>query len=693
MKKISCKLALIFIISTFFFQNLRAQNEVGNKIFILSKVTKNEVVLRFSPNNPILWYYANQYGYKITRQTVAIDTIILPITEEILLTKESIKPLPKEEWESQSPDKFFVIAYQAIYGQKFDVSQEKNLYSKIQNQSDDLTNRFSFALFACDNSFVAAEFSGLVFRDKNIKSNEKYLYRIYIDAPKEKIAADTAFIFVDCSKETYYPKPIGLEIDSDDKIAKLRWLQTIYDGVYNSWYVERSDNMGKTFNLLNETPFVYVQNEDDREKFVYYFDSLSTNGKRFIYRIRGISPFGDLGPYSDTIGVVSKSVLKVIPNITKVTNDIKNRCLIEWSFPNELNNEIIGFEILASTSDNGIFSKVNLEIIKPEKRNYTDEKPNSINYYKIVAIDRYKNKYPSGTYMYLLPDSLPPKPPVNLFGKIDTTGNVFVVWKKNNETDIAGYRVYFSNSLNDEFSQITKEAITDTFFTFTTTLNTLTSEIFIKVKAEDFRYNQSEFSKTLKVLRPDTIPPSAPIINNYKVSDTGITIFWTNSSSKDVFVHKLLRKNQNSDVWKTISEFKNEKNFYCDTSVVSEMIYDYAIVAIDNFGNTSKIQNSVQVQMIKKIVLDQIKGLKAKIDEDNNSIRLLWTLPQKQVKKIFIFRQIDEYPIELYVTLNQPVDFFIDKNLSINSNYQYQIKFLYHDNSFSDFSKKVSIKY
>jgi len=65
-----------------------SQTEEPNyKIQVLAKVSDTEIVLRWAPDNPIAWHYANKYGYTIERHTLFRDGTQLIPAEKTILTR------------------------------------------------------------------------------------------------------------------------------------------------------------------------------------------------------------------------------------------------------------------------------------------------------------------------------------------------------------------------------------------------------------------------------------------------------------------------------------------------------------------------------------------------------------------------------------------------------------------------------
>ncbi len=665
------------------------------KIHILAKVTDSEIVLRWAPDNAIAWHYANQYGYMLERHTIIRNGKQVIPADMIVLTPAGLKPADKDKWKDAEKNKFNATAWQAIYGKSFKVNETDNEMLKIRDKNKEIINRYSFALFACDHSLEAAELSGLLFRDKNIKKNEKYLYRVYTNIPPEIALVDTGTYFIDAGRNTEYPKPIELTAEFNDRIVNLRWNQMYYKGIYTAWSIERSEDAGKTFIRINENPIVNLHAKNREIKYMHYADSLPLNDIKYLYRVTGHTAFGDEGPPSDPVSGLGKEILKANPVLSKTLINEKGEALITWQFPQDYNSKLKGFKVSSAPEAKAVFKDIHKDILPPDQRLFLHKNPASTNYYKVTAIDKHGRAYKSQAYLVQLIDSIPPEPPTGIQGQIDSTGTVTVSWNPSPEEDFFGYRVYMTNHLNSEFTQITNKAVKDTVFRFKTTLNTLTEDMYLKLMAEDNRFNPSGFSKIIKVTRPDTIPPSLPVIKDYKITDTCIYLKWVKSTSKDVVNHIVFRSLAGKEEWEAIAIFDNtcNRDSYCDTSAIAGIPYKYVVIAVDEADNRSKKVKPINLQMSKKRIEGKINNFKAEIDREAKHILISWNLPKKPFKEIYLYRKTGDGKLKTYKRFYEAVDKFTDKNVQINTRYEYRLRIIYADGKSSPFSDKKIVDY
>ena len=193
---------IAFLFMFVFVNRTNAQNDNPRKaeIEIISRTSSDSVVLRWAPNKAGAWIIANQIGYVIDRAVLDPNKAITP-EDYVRLNSNTIKPLELEVWkQSTNEDNMFsAIAAQALYGKLFNPtplnSGELNV---LKNAADELSNRYSFSLFAADNDAFTAQALGLRFVDKNVKLGAKYVYRIYLAEQTNQYKIDTSYLIPKC---------------------------------------------------------------------------------------------------------------------------------------------------------------------------------------------------------------------------------------------------------------------------------------------------------------------------------------------------------------------------------------------------------------------------------------------------------------------------------------------------------------
>ena len=664
------RLIIAVIALSYMPHSLKAQK---SKLYIVARPLQDSILLRWAPADFKTWNKTNNYGYKLVRYTLSHDSTILtePIRKVLV---SNIKVQNINTWEIPvKKNKYAALAAQAIFGKTFDVDAGNGFNpEKVYNKTKEQEQRFSFALFAADMSPEVAKLSGLSFTDKTAKVNEKYLYRVFIDFPDSvKQNSDTAFVFTGISDYKPLPAPVEFNAEFNDRLAKLSWNIFAQNNIYISWEIERSDDKGKNFKLISLDPIVpFFKKDDANTEYAFKFDSLPQNDKEYLYRLRGISAFGEKGPWSEIITGKGAEEIKAVANINNHETDNKSVTL-HWLFPKDQETIITGFKVLRSNKHNTGFVDISGKI-KANKRTFKDKNPLGTAYYKIKTYkdDKEKLSYP---YLVQLTDNTPPHKPKGLNGVVDSAGIVTLSWQTNKEKDLYGYRVFRSASGNDEFSQLTHSPIKNAVFKDSINKKDLNRSVFYKIIAVDLRQNESEFSDVFELVKPDIIPPSIPVITETKATNKGIFIKWINSSSSDAVKHEIYRKLSIDTAWQKIGELPigkgNRESSFTDYECSSDYIATYKIIAVDKSDNSSDASVSIDIKGLKSNKGEKLKKITYKVIPEKGIVFIEWKAPEQTVKYYKIYKKINTGAYTNYETIDGTQENFTDYKLKLENTY------------------------
>ncbi len=689
------KIILYLVLTCAFIRSVAAQ-EVTPAIKVAAFPYKDSIALRWAPTDAATWQLINKYGYVLERYTLTRDNQrITP--EMIALARRPVKPRPLGDWENQiDDDDYMAIAAQAIYGSSFETSGNYNSdVLQIINQVKELEQRYSFALFAADLSRKVARWTALGYIDKDIKKNEKYVYKIYAAVPSNLLKIDTGYVFTGVEDFRELPRPIQLKAESGDKAILLSWDRRYYTNIYIAYHVDRSDDGGKTYQQITKLPLI---NSDPPEGLpadrMYKLDSLQENGKTYLYRVRGLTSFGDIGPASEMVAGQGTKKFEANPAIVKAEVIEGQAVSILWDFPKGLLKEVSGYRVQRAPKASGEYQNLTESLIPATTNSFIDRSPRASNYYKIVVEGKQGQKAFSFPYLVQLEDSIPPSPPMGLIAKIDNHGVVQINWKQNKEDDFLGYRVFRANYKGDEYGQITTSPVPRPEFIDTVAVKTLSNKVYYKVTSLDHRYNSSEFSEVIEVKRPDVTPPAPPAFKNYRASEESVFIAWSPSPSRDVMKHTLWRKDQ-TQVARFIKEFPSADTTrtYSDVTASAGVLYEYVIEAEDSAGLKSRNAVPLKAKRIDNGVALRIEQFKGEADRLNNLIKLSWRYAPSNVRKFMIYRAEDTAPISLYYSVNANDKKFDDANTKVNTRYKYRVKAVLSDGTESPFSDEVLVEF
>jgi uncharacterized protein len=666
-----------------------------HSIKVIAKATPDSIIVRWAPLTPLAWQQLNKYGYKLERYTIVRDSSVLQDKPMQPVGSLPIKPMGQAEWERFiDRDDFVAISAQAIFGESFEVTKKTSNLADIVNQSRELESRFSYALLAADISPSAASLSGLRYVDHDIKANEMYLYRVYSMVPENILAIEMGFAYT--GPREYIPiPPVGdVYVQPEDRSVLLSWEVSQLKYAYSGYFIERSADGGQRFARLNDIPYVYTgEQEAVQNAYATFRDSLSSNTETYHYRIIGISPFGEVGPPSQAVS--GKGLDKFDVSVDRVTGDVSTSGSVElqWEFASENEPLIKGFEVERSTNvENGFKSISNL--LPAIQRRFRDVPDDNTNYYRIAMLGKDGRRRNSFPILIQKEDSIRPVPPSGIQALIDSSGIVTLAWKQNTESDLLGYRVYRSNFKNSEFSQVTVSPIISEHFVDTLSLRNLTRSRYYKITAVDKRFNTSGFSSIAEVVLPDIIPPVRVTFTSAVATQSGIKLHWTRCSSEDVRAYRIYRKSIHVNDWTMIVERTHPDSTSHTDTPGTGITYLYHVVAVDESGLVSPASPAIRMTELKKDILANFSKVDAVADRNARATKLSWQYPQQDgLKGFWIYRAANDEPITLYKTIPADANYFLDRDMRMDTRYEYRLKAIYFDGRESAFSGLIKVDY
>jgi len=604
--KMNKKLIIAILILLFGQEVSFAQSEEQlPEVRVIARAQEDKILLRWTLNTPVSWRKGNRYGYTLERYTISRDQKTLANPEKLIIG-QNFMPAPMMEWEAiaESNDNGAIMA-QALFGGSF-VVEGAGGFASIINKAEEQQQRFAFGLYAADQDFEIAKKAGLGYIDIDIKPNEKYLYKVISNIPETELKTKEGGVYIGIIDYEPLPEPVDFVGVFQDGATLLSWDSKLLKNTYNSYIIERAED-GNIFKKLGDLPYTAINKEQKESPRTVYIDSIK-NDKNYLYRIKGVSSFGEIGPASNIVEGEGKKVLKFVPHLK--TKNIKSESEVEltWTFPEEGNNDITSFTLKRSDTDRGAYSPV-ITDIPPTARKISYDKLKASNYFKITANGKNNNIRDSFSMLVQPIDSIPPEKPIGLKGVVDSTGIVTLEWTPNEEEDLLGYRIYRGNLKNEEYSQITKTPYENNKFKDTVKVKSLNSKIYYQIMAVDKRYNMSEFSEVLELTKPDLIPPTSPVFTSYSIEDGIVILEWAKSSSEDVEAHYIYRKKKDENNWQLVHQSnKNKKTTFADEKVEEGKYYSYTILARDISGLESQPSPPVSVIVPKTTLKPAVKG-------------------------------------------------------------------------------------
>ena len=663
---------------------------------VIGKYCSEGIKLRWAPTTEEYWRKYNSGGYVVQR--FSYDTLGY-MDKNLVQIGDTIRPWPFEKFKeflTKIKNEPYVGAVaQNIYGK---TPAEK--FQAWTDYTDDLQNRYAFTLLAAEYSSNAALSAGLSFLDKEVKKNRFYHYRI-IGVADQLTSFDTVDVYLNTFELEELLTPAIENPMMEDGFVGFSWNREVHKQFYSGYFIERSED-GKSFSVLNQTPYVNAisDNLPQDATWIKWNDKSIVNYKKYHYRIKGITPFGETGPPSNIL--VLSAIDKTPPTApTKINAEYLGgkKVKISWTYDGK-EGDLAGFMIGRSRKANESFENISGDKpINKKERFFIDTScvETTTNFYIVAAVDTAKNAAASLVSYAAILDSIPPSKPLGLKGSIDTNGIVTLHWPLGKEIDIKGYFVWSANASNHQLINLTPKAIQDTIWRDTIPLKTLTKEIFYVIQAVDRMSNSSAYSDRVLLMKPDIVPPVAPVIIDYKNEVGKVVLSWQKSTSPDVAYHQVLRKTNNDLDWKVIAKKKlNETSNFVDVNVKENAGFQYSITAVDSSGNVSNKAHPLAIKSMRDLT-NPLKDFSVERDTSKKMVTLKWTdLAGDDYREIIIYRAVNKGPVKSLIRIKRNeggvIHVYEDKNLKNTDSFEYACKVVYDKGLTSNFSALIEAK-
>lgn len=631
---------LFIIIGLNFGLRLSGQDTIP-KLGLIAKVYNDGIKLRWGVNDAYLWQRALNEGYILERaifdpsksfdEQKFINLPNYPIVKWTDKQWNTFLNNHTEEKKFEDSLKYAMIS-KSLTDELFYLKGDES-FEQVLDFNKKFKTKFAYAMIAADQSWYAALSQGLGYKDVDVKESETYIYKVTLNFKSRFNELEPAYFkIVNKMESKINQRNVNLlEIDQEIIISFKN------DKSSSGYFVEISEDSINFVRIGNEPFFTLKTTKKEMiDSIKHSIDSL-VNNKLYFFRVKGISPFGEVILIGEAKGIPRDLTPPGRPSVIGAFHNEPDIATIKWNMLDPISSDLNGFIIGRSNEENGVYNKIHDGIIPKNVRSFEDKYFNreGPNYYIIEAVDSSGNGSMSNCIYLTLIDSTPPKIPICNKSKMDSLGIVTLQLEPHKEKDFMGYRIYKANAADHEFS-VVQETYNDTIVEVarkpiiidTSTVKSLTKYIYYKVTALDYHYNESKPSEIIKVKRPDIYPPVAPMINDFLVTDSLIRIDFIRSTSSDVVKHYMMRKKSSEENWATLDTLGVNQTSYYDKSCITGISYDYALIAQDDSDLISPISNVVTLKTYRKSRPVKI-DITCVYDTNSKTTTITWILKEK----------------------------------------------------------------
>lgn len=662
-----CVYIAVLCLLTFF---TKAQNE---KLVLKTFNEKGKVYLRWSPADAALFELALKNGYTLEYCTKVQPEDAARFTA---LPKKKIvfKPLlPKIDSlvkaKPQTPNNLILL--QPFASKTAKAEQKKQVFAlSVLNAGCNVALANEFCL-----RYVMEQEGNMLFTVAITNTN----YTSKVE-------------FVQLNNVAPKTKPVLSVEEKRAKQVVLKWNAANFTKYHAAYTVLRKDEVGEEHEL-NAHPLFFMTSKDERNKNdLYYSDTTAEEGKKYTYCILAFNHFALIRDTSNCLEVAVNYNFKPEIKTVQLKGQKDGLALTGTiGFNSEKEKTLVKTGIVMhSTQPLRNYKAITQVEVKPDNTFNALCKPMT-GYYVLALISTQGDTVKSIEQYYYAYDTLAPERPTGLTGSMNENGIVNLHWKKNTEKDVKGYKVFYANSMHEEFIELPNAFCMNTAFTDTLTLTVLDSVVYYKIQAVDSSYNHSGLSAVIAIKRPDKLAPTAAVWRSVKVVEKGILLRWNNSTSGDV-CQFTLNVYKAGIITRTVQfKLNDTTGTYLDTLVEPGINYRYELVVQDRNGNCSSARSGerkYEPGYRSALMLE-----KAQVDREKKQIVLSWRSGNENYFKVDVYRKKGDGPVLLYKTLPGNSTGFTDRQLNINNEYTYWVRATTVNGISTKLSEAVVVRY
>ena len=655
---------------------------------------QGRVWLRWAPVDWLSWAYPDHCGFTIMRQEIEVDGKAIapqnwPSTRQIF---PAVVCRPQKDWEDLVlQDSFAGIAAVGLWG-------SATLDPNAADRAMDLENRRSFVLWAADHSFVTAEYLGLGWMDSTALPGRLYLYQIASNCPAYQ--SDTLQMLVPSYQPYTWPVVADLSSTILQEGVQLQWYP-YPDLAYSSYQISRSEDSLQWY-PLQDANLILMDPEGDAPGPYFFTDTTAQPDQSYYYRLRGVTPFGRPGPWSNVSACYFPPRLPDLALRIAAIVEVSGQLHLSWTCRDEAADHIDSWQVWRGNAAHEPSQQV-ASHLPATAREYTDAQPLTANYYRVEALDAYGRSIRSNMAFYELEDSIAPALPETMDGWIDESGYVHLLWGSSKSLDLKGYRVY--RNYRPEIPAALRSAaiLPDTMLLDSLDLQSrLDDTIYYTLRTVDFHENESGYRPFLALPLPDVIAPAPPLIASWESTSSGVRLQFEPSNSDDVMVH-ILERSLDGEDWRIIQEFGREMHpsVYLDTTLAPGQEALYRLQAKDDTGLQSS-SASVRIQRLNHKIPEGVLVFQAQQSrDDSHQMDLFWqAFADPNIEQAILYRSINDEPFSNFRTFpysrweiknGQAAGSFTDTLLRLPDRIRYKMILQYHNGRYSKWSGELVI--
>ena len=443
---------------------------------------------------------------------------------------------------------------------------------------------------------------GSTFEDETAVAGGYYYYKVSaVDYSGN--ASSTVSVSV-LPPDVTAPKPVGtISVSADTSRIKLDWSSNSESDLAG-YLVYRATTADGDFVKLTATP----RTSSD------YSDTTAPVGATSFYKVTAVDKSGN-----ESTPVAASGLRKdaVAPAAVTALTGVRTEAGITLDWADNAEADLAGYVVTRATSSGGTYTKLTTSPITGSTFEDKTAAAGASYYYKVSAVDRSGNASSAVSVSVLPPDVTAPAAVKGMTTSSDTS-KIKLDWSSNSESDLAGYLVYRSDSVDGTYTKLTATPRTSSDYSDTAAPVGVTS--FYKVTAVDKSGNEST-PVAASGLRKDGVAPAAVTALTGVRSEAGITLDWADNAETDLAGYVVTRATSSGGTYTKLTSTPLRESTFLDGSAVAGTAYYYKVSAVDASGNAS---STVSVSVLPPDVTPPKPVVSMTVSSDTSRVKLDW---------------------------------------------------------------------
>lgn len=557
--------------------------------------------------------------------------------------------------------------------------EELEFFMDLVNKApEDLNDDFMFfnLLLKSFQSNVLARFLGIFFEDHSAISGTEYQYKVTRLTTGSEVQLEVSRSIQAGAYERGAPVS-GVEVYQEKKYIAINWEQS--ERLYYAVDLFQKDGNGSV-EKMNDQPLILSMVPDSTGVLRYPSPMFKKKGfeenTAYSFYLEGLDYFGERTQPSEEVAIIfDDTTPPPVPNGLEGKAD-SMEVHLRWN--HERVGDLKGYRMLRSTKSEGPFEPVNDDLIHFLDSTYVESIaiPGPY-YYCIEAIDHAENVARSQPAFVEVQDVFPPAAPTGLTIEADT-GQFYLRWDSNSETDLQGYFVFRTvDSHNPDHYHLLNASPLDTNFYTQVLPKSVKNEFLYFVVAVDTSFNRSGPSHHAIGALPDVTPPESPFISRVDYNEEGIVVQWSPNVEEDLAGYHIYRMDSSSGAGYSrmnIDTLGAQVYRYVDRSADANKDYYYLLEAMDRAGNVSERSAPVFAKSYEEEAVEEELSLKIRTKRRRKTNRLEWNaISSVEVKGYVLYRGASTRTLKPLSGIIKAGTAYTDK-VDSESGYYYQLR-------------------